>query len=200
MAEEQLDRRARRSRQAIKSAFVALVLERGYDGVTVMDIAERADYNRGTFYKHFLGKEELLKEIHNDFMAAIAESLLDPYVGLDRVEGDRIFPSTLLLFELIESRKDEFKALILAEKGLYQELVDTLRKSMSRDMHIVLEDKEPPIEYDILLSYQLSATVGVIMYWAETNFKYAARYMAEQLFALNQKKINYIEFKRKTDR
>ncbi|MMZ71221.1 hypothetical protein D1872_345080 [compost metagenome] len=30
----------------------------------------------------------------------------------------------------------------------------------------------------------MSATVGVIMHWAETGFKYSAHYMGEQLTAL----------------
>ncbi|MFD1957684.1 TetR/AcrR family transcriptional regulator [Paenibacillus thailandensis] len=198
-AETQLDRRARRSRQAIKSAFVALVLEKGYDAVTVMDVAERADYNRGTFYKHFMGKEELLKEIRDDFLAAVSDALLDPYPGLERIEADRIFPSTLLLFELIEKRKDEFKALLTADKGMGIELMNALRRSMKDDMRIELEHREPPVDYEIMLSYQLSATVGVIMYWAETNFKYSARYMAEQLFALNRNKMKSIEFTHKPE-
>lgn len=193
-SEEQLDRRKRRSQQALKDAFVALILERGYEAVTVMAVAERADYNRGTFYKHFLSKEELLSDIRNDFLEAVSLALLDPYEGLKLVEANGIFPSTLLLFEIIESRKDELKALLLADKGMGTELLNTLRNSMSQDMHIELMQNDPPIDYEILLSYQLSATVGVIMHWANTGFKFSAHYMAEQFFALTMNRISHIVF------
>lgn len=55
---------------------------------------------------------------------------------------------------------------------------------------------QPPLDYEILLSYQLSATVGVIDYWAETNFKYSAEYMAGQLMALVNSRMDHIVFKR----
>ncbi|MED1953825.1 TetR-like C-terminal domain-containing protein [Brevibacillus centrosporus] len=54
---------------------------------------------------------------------------------------------------------------------------------------------DPPIDYEIMLSYQMSATIGMIMYWAETNFKYSAAYMAEQLLTLVNARIDHVEFK-----
>jgi AcrR family transcriptional regulator len=39
---------------------VALVIERGWDAVTVTDVCERADIGRSTFYVHFADKEELM--------------------------------------------------------------------------------------------------------------------------------------------
>ncbi len=193
--EDRLDRRKRRTRQALKSAFVSLVLEKGYEAVSIQDVADRADYNRGTFYNHFAGKEELLREIHDEFLRGFAAVLLEPYRGMEGVDARRIYPSALLLFEHIEKRKDEFRALLMADRRLGFEMVDALRESMRRDMHIEMEETEPPIDYEIMLSYRMSATVGVIMYWAETNFKYSASYMAEQLLLQVNSRLRYIEFK-----
>lgn len=89
--EEHEDRRTRRTRQALKSAFVELILENSYDSVTILDVTNRADYNRGTFYKHFESKEALLKEIHDEFLQGIGEALIDPYEGLDRIEATEVF-------------------------------------------------------------------------------------------------------------
>lgn len=193
----QTDRRKRRTRRAIKAAFVTLVLEKGYELVTIMDIASRADYNRGTFYNHFAGKEELLREIHDDFLQGISEALLNPYTGMEMVSATKIYPSTLELCEHIEKRKHEFMALLSVDKGIGFELYDVLRKAMRTDMHIEMEDNDPPVDYEIMLSYRMSATLGVIMYWAETNFKYSSTYMAEQLLMQVNNKIDYIAFTRK---
>jgi Transcriptional regulator len=59
-AEKQADRRAKRSVRMIKQAFRELVEEKGFTAVTVQDIADRADVNRGTFYAHFPDKYALL--------------------------------------------------------------------------------------------------------------------------------------------
>ncbi|WP_342565974.1 TetR/AcrR family transcriptional regulator [Paenibacillus sp. FSL R7-0345] len=195
--EEDLNRRVRRTRQALKTAIVDLILEKGYEAVTIMDIAERADYNRGTFYKHFVSKEDLLRDIHDDFLRNISEVLLQPYEGLEQIAATRIYPSTLQLFQHIELHKREYLALTSAQRGKTSvELYDTMRRSMREDMHIEMEGGSPPLDYEILLSYQLSATVGVIDYWAETNFKYSAEYMAGQLMALVNSRMDHIVFKR----
>uniref|UniRef100_UPI00403F3D19 TetR/AcrR family transcriptional regulator C-terminal domain-containing protein n=1 Tax=Paenibacillus sp. FSL E2-0202 TaxID=2954505 RepID=UPI00403F3D19 len=160
----------------------------------------RADYNRGTFYKHFESKEALLKEIHDEFLQGIGEALLDPYEGLERIEATEVFPSILQLFEYIEGHKAEFLALSAVERGkMTVELFDRLRESMREDMRIEIEADAAPVDYEIMLSYQMSATVGVIMHWAEVNFKYSASYMAEQLITLVNSKIDHIAFMKKSN-
>src|SRR5262249_36098451 len=47
-----VDRRVRRTRTNLTDAFIGLVLERGYERVTVQDILDRADVGRSTFYAH----------------------------------------------------------------------------------------------------------------------------------------------------
>ena len=70
------DRRARRTRNALRSAFVALVLERGYDRLTVEDITERADVARPTFYAHYAHKEDLLTSVFTDLIDDLAGRLV----------------------------------------------------------------------------------------------------------------------------
>ena len=54
------DRRIRRTREALHAALLAVMVEKGYDAVTVQDVADRADVSRSTFYAHFPDKEALL--------------------------------------------------------------------------------------------------------------------------------------------
>lgn len=54
------DRRVRRTRKLLHSAFLELVIEKGYDKITIQDILDRADVGRSTFYVHFRDKEALL--------------------------------------------------------------------------------------------------------------------------------------------
>ncbi|MEO3856880.1 TetR/AcrR family transcriptional regulator [Acrocarpospora sp. B8E8] len=54
------DRRVRRTRQTIQRAMVELMLDKGYDKVTVTDIIDRADVGRSTFYAHFTDKRDVL--------------------------------------------------------------------------------------------------------------------------------------------
>jgi len=54
------DPRVRRSRERLHQALVALILERGWDRVSVEAVCERAKVGRSTFYVHFADKEDLL--------------------------------------------------------------------------------------------------------------------------------------------
>jgi AcrR family transcriptional regulator len=55
-----LDRRVRKSRRQLRDALVNLILEGGWDEVSVIDVCARADVGRSTFYLHFADKEDLL--------------------------------------------------------------------------------------------------------------------------------------------
>lgn len=56
------DRRTARTRTALMSAFVELVLTRGFPDVSVEDIVAHANVGRSTFYLHFRSKDDILKE------------------------------------------------------------------------------------------------------------------------------------------
>ena len=55
-----MDRRVQRTRRALREALLALVLERGWERVSVRDVCAVADVGRSTFYSHFADREELL--------------------------------------------------------------------------------------------------------------------------------------------
>ena len=42
------------------NTFIDLLAEKGFEKITVNDIAERADINRGTVYLHYVDKFDLL--------------------------------------------------------------------------------------------------------------------------------------------
>jgi AcrR family transcriptional regulator len=50
----------RRTRRQLRDALVGLILDKGWDAVSVLDVCERADVGRSTFYVHFADKEDLL--------------------------------------------------------------------------------------------------------------------------------------------
>ncbi|MGL3600309.1 TetR/AcrR family transcriptional regulator, partial [Veillonella sp. ZSJB6] len=56
------DLRITRTKQLIKSAFLELIDEHGFEAVTVKAITERAGINRGTFYSHYVDKFDLMEK------------------------------------------------------------------------------------------------------------------------------------------
>jgi AcrR family transcriptional regulator len=69
------DRRAQRTRALLVSAFNELVLERGYDALTVRDIIEHANVGRSTFYEHFENKDDILRRSLRPVFGVLADAV-----------------------------------------------------------------------------------------------------------------------------
>ena len=61
-----MDRRQKKTREAIFRAFTSLLSKKNYHQITVQDILDAADVGRTTFYAHFETKEALLEAFCGD--------------------------------------------------------------------------------------------------------------------------------------
>jgi AcrR family transcriptional regulator len=66
MMRDQVDLRVRRTHANLREALIDLIEEKGFDAVTVGDIAERAMVNRTTFYRHYPDKYALVTGIFEE--------------------------------------------------------------------------------------------------------------------------------------
>lgn len=60
----------------IKAAFTTLVKAKGFDAMTVSDIARTAGINRGTFYMHYVDKFDLRQQLIDDTIADLTDILI----------------------------------------------------------------------------------------------------------------------------
>ena len=71
--EAKTDPRVTRTRKLIEEAFLAVMEEKGFEGLSVQDVADRAGINRVTFYSHFVDIYALLRHtIRKAFEGEIA--------------------------------------------------------------------------------------------------------------------------------
>ncbi|MGF7191046.1 AcrR family transcriptional regulator [Robbsia andropogonis] len=99
--EDQLDRRTRKRlamRQNISDAATKLFFERGFDNVTVDDIAEAADVGRMTVFNHFARKEDMFFDQEEEARDVILDAVRTCKSGLAPIEALR-----LLAYRLIEN-------------------------------------------------------------------------------------------------
>lgn len=71
-----MDRRKRKSRQAILDACIVLTKEKEFQQITVHEIVEQADLNRGTFYLHFVDKVDMMKSFEQEMIEKIEQVII----------------------------------------------------------------------------------------------------------------------------
>lgn len=93
-AQPELGRRERKkaqTRHAISTAALNLFLERGYDQVSVKEIADAADVAVTTLFKHFTGKEAMVFDEDSAHEAALVAAVRDRPAGTSVLEALREF-------------------------------------------------------------------------------------------------------------
>jgi AcrR family transcriptional regulator len=69
-----IDRRQKRTREAIRQAFISLATNRRYDDFSVRDLIERADIGRSTFYEHYRSKDDVLRALMDGMLIELADA------------------------------------------------------------------------------------------------------------------------------
>jgi AcrR family transcriptional regulator len=76
MGENATDRRIRRTRDRIKQALITLLLKKDLTDITVSELTELADINRGTFYLHYKDVTELFREIEEGMVEEFSRHIM----------------------------------------------------------------------------------------------------------------------------
>jgi AcrR family transcriptional regulator len=169
-----VDRRVRRTRELLRGALLSLILERGYEHITVQDILDRADIGRSTFYAHYRDKDQLLLSGFDDAFAALAANIPAP----NRTNGQRDFlVAARVLFQHAEGHRQLWKALI--GKPGAELVLRYLRENLSALLEPHLRAQLPtpssdPLKLAAATQYTVNALVGILAWWAETDVPYTA--------------------------
>jgi AcrR family transcriptional regulator len=94
------ERKKRQTRTAIASAALKLFMARGFDAVTVADVARAADVSEKTVFNYFPSKEDLVFERGAERTAALIEAVRDRAPGASLVEPFR--NATMELIDQVE--------------------------------------------------------------------------------------------------
>ncbi|MCU4989832.1 TetR/AcrR family transcriptional regulator [Bacillus cereus] len=172
-----VDRRITKSKEAIKKAVIELMSDKNFDDITIQDIADRANVNRGTIYLHYSDKFDLLDKIieeHINELRVMCESAAE--MDLDFVE------SNVGWFEYFESNYSFFSTLLASSKASsfrsrFQEL---LIEEMKNDIDTTkLINRE--LNEEVILQFIVTSFVGIVEWWITKGMPYPPHVIAVQL-------------------
>ena len=108
-----MDRRIQKTRNAIIEAFVGLMAEKNFEQLTINEIADRANVNRGTVYLHYVDKYDLLDQCIEIHLNQLFQNC-PPGGDTDNFSSK---DSMLRMFEYLEQHAF-FYSTILTNKGI----------------------------------------------------------------------------------
>lgn len=182
------DRRVNRTRRQLRNALMELILERGYNAVTVEDITDRADLGRTTFYLHFHDKEELLIES----LEAIAEDLRAQVElqAAQRVEQGLLHMNPVgIVFRHVAENRNLYRIILKGEGSHLAS--DRIRDIIEEaavgffEHHMSGLVKEPPeVPQGLVSGYFATAMLGFLNLWLEKELPYNGDQAADYFMIL----------------
>jgi hypothetical protein len=185
--EKPIDRRIQKTKKLLTEALVALIVEKGYESVTIKDIIEKANVGRSTFYAHFEDKEQLLLWGHDTFKRLLAESVLSLVKGSKGVDINFLF-----LYQHIQEQHKLVRTL-LGEKGgeiVKNQLINIFVQRISEWFGKNDLQKTNPIMFSINVQAAASAMVTLLVQWMEKDMPFTPEEMAKQSEMLLLKMMN----------
>ena len=164
------DRRVRRTRTSVVEAFLSLVLERGYERVTVQDILDRADVGRSTFYAHYRDKEALLMSCFDGVREELIADLDAMSPG--RTPSDTRRPS-IVIFRHAFRNRPVYRALCgrpggtVVQRHLHAIIAGALRAHL--EPHLAAAGSAMPAE--AMAEFYTSALLGLLIWWVGQDFR-----------------------------
>lgn len=173
------DRRSLRTRQSLSEAFMALMMEKSYDAITVEDIIDRANVGRSTFYTHFEHKDGLLSSNFSRLMEELNVNMVSEQSGA--------FLPSLALFRHVQNHYALYKALVWGRGLEYvsRSIQGVLSKSIESQINQLLAGQQrlsmPP---DLIANYVSSAFLTLLKWWLDNDLQDSPERMDERFHQL----------------
>ncbi|MCH4169002.1 MAG: TetR/AcrR family transcriptional regulator [Streptococcaceae bacterium] len=183
-----MDLRIKRTNKLINEAFIKLVAEKGFDKVTIQDIAEEAMINRATFYAHYKDKQDLFDQILDEFMKKFSFLLKSSeIVQADNVEVKHIKNLLTRFYNNLQKNPELAKALITGNNKeiITEKFVKILNEQYS-DLFKTVEVKNggDNVPIDFVIAYLTSIFVGTLVWWVHNQDQIEPKQLAELVIKL----------------
>lgn len=175
------DRRIGRTRRMMHEALMSLIVEKGYETVTVQDILDRADVGRSTFYAHYRDKDELLLSGF-DHLRTLFEQQQQALLAAKHGGKDPEVNFILELFRHTGQHHKLYKAIVGKQSGeMILKYVHRYLYDMLIVPHAALmkNRKAPPVPIEITTHWLVSSLLSLMTWWLDNNMPHSAEKMDE---------------------
>ena len=165
-----MDRRQRKTREAIFSALIALLSKKEFAQITVGEIIDAADVGRATFYAHFETKDYLLKALCEELFCHLFDAMKKDHPDhrhiFDCDAPDSVF---LHLFRHIKNNDCHLSELLSCPNNdlFLQYFKRGLRELVTDQLPLFASEKSAQLPRDFRINHITSTFVETVKWWIE---------------------------------
>ncbi|MFS0855792.1 TetR/AcrR family transcriptional regulator [Paenibacillus taichungensis] len=166
------DLRILRTKQSIRKAFYELIQEKGYEAITIQDIADRAMINRNTFYLHYQNKPDLLDTCINELLSELKDAVVLCPISMNPFSISILDTVMQTVLEHISLNTTFYYAMLVEEKRIYQfraKMENIIKDKLNEGWNADQVNAPLAISKELLLEYLVSAFMGIVIWWIKND-------------------------------
>ena len=179
-----MDRRQRKTREAIFSAFTDLLSKKDVSQITVGEIIRAADIGRATFYAHFETKDFLIKELCEELFCHVFDKAQGKSEHRHIFECDAPEGVFLHLFMHLRKNDNNILSLLSAQNN------DLFLEYFKEGLHGLIENEIDALNIrnanklprDFLINHICSVFVETVRWWVKSSLKESPEQICEYFY------------------
>lgn len=182
-----MDRRQRKTREAIFEAFGSLLARKGYSKITVQEIIDAANIGRTTFYAHFETKDDLLKALCDDLFEHVFSETLSSESSHDfsMKSGNPQAMITHILYHLLDNKRNIIGILSHESGEMFLGFFrQYLNKLMAERMLNGVDFNRENLPEVFLINHISSSFMGMVQWWIKNKHKQSPEELAVYFMAV----------------
>lgn len=165
MTEPKTDRRIKRTKRLLLEGLTTLLDKKDISQISVKELADYADINRGTFYLHYKDVYDMLKKIEDDLFCQF-QDILDKSILNEKNPNPH--DTLLQVFTFLKENKDIAKVLI----GRHGDLafISKLKNLVENRIHFIwTKEQICQDNFEYYCSFIIYGYIGLIENWLNHN-------------------------------
>ena len=181
-----MDRRQRKTREAIFGAFTELLSKKKYEHITVCEIIKAADIGRATFYAHFETKDFLLKELCKELFCHIFDAVSNNTEHKHIFECDAPGSVFLHLFRHLQKNDNGILNLLSGSNNelFLRYFKNNLSELIKNQMFLFENEKYDKLPESYCINHIASAFIETIRWWIENGKKESPETITAYFFGI----------------
>jgi AcrR family transcriptional regulator len=173
------DRRIRKTEKALKEGLTRLMAKKSIKDITVKELTEEVDINRGTFYLHYKDVFDMLEQIEADMLNDFTK-VMDGF-DASKIKGQpQPLPLLIYIFQFLKENATMCAALLSSNGDIaFVNKMKGIARSKCLEHLDVLFHNGKVNNFEYFINFILSGCIGLFETWLKNGLVETPEQMAE---------------------